>query len=330
VRGGMIGDSTSHNLYGFYLQSFLDAWASHHGFDVHFEVMNAARQGLGSEDGIASLNYELSPMGLDYLYVYYAPSFSLNIGQMALWGRFPAGVEAGKPDHPVARIPSLAHRLLDPLAGVSALARRMRDVTAREAADSILTEPDKPAVKLVIKPATDPYFSYVTNQLHRIKAVTDRTQTHLIASTERLCVWDGMGLNQGTNRHLFEVLNGPLFWPFSYRQLRQMLTLHNGAITAWAQSNGVTLVDIDGRMPRRPELYADAHHDLPVSQRLRAWLIFQAMIPRLNADLQAGRVPRDNGPKTASHPYLDKEIETFDRSQYLARIDAAAKATPEK
>ncbi len=328
IRVGIIGDSTSHNLYGFHLQSFLNAWAQKQGFDVRFEVMNAARQGLGREDGISALKYELGPMGLDYLYVYYAPSFSVVASQMALWGKFPPGTQAGKPDHPVARVPLLAHRLLDPLSDVSALARRIRDVAALEAPDSPLPEPDKPEVKLRINPAIDPYFSNLANQLDRIKALADETHTHVMVSTERLCVWDGMSLCNGTNRHLFEMLNGPLFWPFSYRQLRQMLALHNGVITAWANNHGVTLVDIDGRMPRLPRLYVDAHHDVPISQRLRAWLIFEAMIPRLTADLQAKRVPHDNGAKTAGHPYLDKAVETLDRTQYLARLDAAATADP--
>jgi hypothetical protein len=328
IRVGIIGDSTSHNQYAFYLQSFLDAWARQQGFDVRFEVLNASRQGLGRDDGISSLKYELSPMGLDYVYAYYAPSFSLNMSQMALWGGFPPDVKAGEPTHPVARIPRLAHQLLDPLADRSALARRIRDVAARGAADSILQEPDKPEVKLLIKPATDPYYGTLAGQLDRIKAIADSTHTHVIASTERLCVWDGMGLNNGTSHHLYEVLNGPLFWPFSYRQLRQMLALHNGVITAWAKANEATLVDIDGRMPRLPDLYTDAHHDVPIGQRLRAWLIFQAMIPRLSADLRSKRIPKDNGPKTSSHPYLDKEIDTLDRNQYLTRIDAAAAAKP--
>lgn len=326
IRVGIIGDSTSHNLYGFHLQSFLDAWAQEHGFAVRFEVMNAARQGLGWDDGISVLKHELSPMGLDYIYVYYAPAFSVNISQMALWGGFPPGVKAGQPEQPGARIPRLAHQLLDPMADVSALARRIRDVVTREAPDSTLLEATKPAVTLHLNPATDPYFINLTKQLNQIKAIAQATHTHVIASTERLCVWDGMGLRNGTNRHLFDILNGPLFWPFSYRHLRQMLAAHNGVITAWAKVNDATLVDIDGRMPRLPDLYADAHHDVPISQRMRAWLIFEAMIPRLTADLQTKRVPQDNGPKVAEHPFLEKNLDTIDRNQYLARIDAETAA----
>ena len=67
IRVGIIGDSTSQNTYGFYLQSFLDAWARAKGFDVRFEVLNTARQGLGFEDELRALRFELGPMGLDYV-----------------------------------------------------------------------------------------------------------------------------------------------------------------------------------------------------------------------------------------------------------------------
>jgi len=326
VRVGLIGDSTSHNLYAFHLQSFLNSWAQKRGFAVRFQVMNAARQGLGRGDGIAALQYELSPMGLDYLYVYYAPSFSVDAAQMALWRELAPGARPAPPEHNVNRVSLIAHRLLDPIANNSALARRIRDIATHEAPDSILQEPEKPECKLLIKPATDPYFKNLANQLGRIKAIADNTQTHLIVSTERLCAWDGMGLTNATNKHLFEVLNGPLFWPLTYRQLRQMLAFHNGTITAWAKANDVTIVDVDGRMPRLPNLYVDAHHDITVSQRMRAWLIFEAMIPQLISDLEFRRVPKANGSTAASHPYLDQPIETLDRNQYLERIDADATA----
>ena len=330
IRVGIVGDSTSHNRYGFYLQGFLDSWAHANGLDLRFEVMNAARQGLGFEDEMAALKYELGPMGLDYVYEYFAPNFSSSLQQMVAFATLPPGVEAGKP--PLDGHPRLdaVRRVLDPLAPVSALARRIRDEIAHEAPDSSLYEPTKPLVRLhlpvsgdkvvIEEVVKDRYFWSLLVQLARFKVIASGLNATPLVSTERLCVWDGMVLRNGSSRALYQRLNGPLFWPFSYADLRRMLAVHNGAISAWAAANGVIVVDIDGRMPRRPELYFDPYHDVAISQQLRAWLIFQAVVPQLEHDLANNLVPHDNAEKSGLHPYLDKPIEVLDRNHWLARV----------
>jgi hypothetical protein len=337
IRFGIIGDSTSHNSHAFYLQGFLDVWARAHGFDVRFEVMNAARQGLGFEDEMAALKYEMGPMGLDYIYEYFAPSFSLSLQQMVAFAKLPPGVEAGKPPLDVHPGFDVVRRVLDPLAPVSALARRIRDEIAHEAPDSSLYEPTKPRVALHLPPVIEgkvvmevarkvPYFGRLTGQLDRFKAIAADLHATPLVSTERLCVWDGMVLRTTSSRALYQKLNGPLFWPFSYADLRRMLAVHNGTITAWAAANGVIVVDIDGRLPRRPELYIDPYHDIPISQHMRAWLIFQAIVPQLEYDLANKLVPHDNAEKSGLQPYLDKPIEVLDRNQWLASLKAQASA----
>jgi hypothetical protein len=337
IRVGIVGDSTSHNRYGFYLQGFLDAWARAHGLDIRFEVMNAARQGLGFEDEMAALKYELGPMGLDYVYEYFAPNFSLSLQQMVAFATLPPGVEAGKP--PLDGHPRLdaVRRALDPLTPVSALARSIRDGIVHEAADSSLYEPGKPRVKLHLPPVSggkvvieevskDPYFWRLLVQLSRFKVIASSLNAKPLLSTERLCVWDGMVLRNGSSRALYQKLNGPQFWPFSYADLRRVLAVHNSAISTWAAANGVIVVDIDGRLPRLPELYIDPYHDVAISQQLRAWLIFQAMVPQLEHDLANKLVPHDNAEKSGLHPYLDKPIEVLDRNQWLARVEEQSSA----
>jgi hypothetical protein len=331
IRVGIVGDSTSHNRYGFYLQGFLDSWAHAQGLGIRFEVMNAARQGLGFDDEMAALKYELGPMGLDYVYEYFAPDFSQNLQQMVAFATLPPGVEAGNPPldgHP--RLDSV-RRVLDPLAPVSALARRIRDGIAHESPDSSLYEPTKPSVRLHLPPVSegkvvieevckDPYFWRLLVRLARFEMIASSLKAKPLVSTERLCVWDGMVLRNGSSRALYQILNGPRFWPFSYADLRRMLAVHNGAISTWATANGLIVVDIDGRMPRRPELYIDPYHDVAISQQLRAWLIFQAMVPQLEHDMANKLVPHDNAEKSGLHPYLDKPIEVLDHKQWLARI----------
>ncbi len=334
IRIGIVGDSTSHNQYGLYLQGFLEAWAQARGIDCRFEVANTGRQGFDYEDAMATLKYELAPMGLDYVVEYFAPAFSLVTAQMAEeFATLPPGVKAGA--EPAQRHEALRPPLRffkPPLTHYSALARRFGGENTESHSDGLLPEPMKPHVALHLPPVhggrvnlddtgKERYFAGVAGRLDRFKALAWILDATPIVSTERLCVWDGMRLPEG---RLYEALNGPLFWPFSYKDLRQILAVENGTIKAWAEVNRVNVVDIDGRMPRRPDLYADPWHDFEPGQRMRAWFIFQTLMPQIAQDLHDRIVPKDNSDPSGVHPYLGKPIERMNRAFWLSRAGADA------
>ena len=335
VRVGIIGDSTSHNMYALNLQSFLEVWAKHHGYEVKFEVFSIGRQGLGRDDELAALKYELGPMGLDYVYQYFAPLFYWDLRALA---KLPPGNDDQLP---------LSHRAayLAPLLdgySVSGVARWAHDHMTLAAPDSLLTEPPKRRVIWQLPQGTrdhvvlsearrSEYFGWLIGHLDAFKATAESIKATPLVSTERVCVWDGMTLRKGKNQHLYDVLNGPQFWPFTYADLRRMADAHNRVIEAWAAANAVTVVDIDGRMPARPAMCNDPWHDIFIGHRMRAWLIFQAMLPQLERDLRTGAVPRANGIDSDVHPYLSKPIERIDREKWLAKVEsAAASAMPAK
>lgn len=335
VRIGIIGDSTSHNLYGLQLQTYLDTWARAHGLPNSFQVLNAGRQGFGADDGLSALQYELAPMGLDYVFQYFAPAFSLVPEQMASFAKLPRGVVTGKKPAERHRMEDFARRTLAPWSDRSALARTVLEQITHQAPDSQLREPFKPSVTVHMPRGTGGrrvvldearknfYFGRLLGNLDRFNSIASSLRATPLVATERLCVWDDMVLTNSSSRYLFDVVNGASFWPFSYANLRRMLAAHNGAIRSWAQANNVTLVDIDGLMPARPELCTDAHHDRPLAQRMRAWLIFQALLPLLERDLRDGTVPRDNADPSGHHPYLDKPFFRLNRAELIARAEAA-------
>lgn len=330
VRVGIIGDSTSHNRYGLYLQAFLNAWAQSRHIDTRFEVANTGRQGFGFEDGLAAMKYELGPMSMDYVVEYFAPAFSLVRAQMAQFATSPPGTKVDAARHWITQY---MRRMLAPVAPYSALVHRLDD---QDTADSsgLLSEPVKPHVVLHLPSDTagqkmsmgdarkDPYFAKVADRLDHFKALAESLHSTPFVSTERLCVWDGMMLRKGADQRLYEILNGPAFWPFSYADVRRMLNAHNSTISAWAQANGIHVIDIDGRMPQRADLCQDAWHDNEIGQRMRAWLIFQAMIPQIALDLKNTLAPHNSSINNEVHPYLDKQMERIDRPKWLSRIES--------
>jgi hypothetical protein len=198
-----------------------------------------------------------------------------------------------------------------------------------------LPEPDKPKITLRLPPGTDgeialgearkdAYFGTLIDNLDKFKETAETTHTTAVVSTERVCAWDGMVLRRGANDRLYQILNSSYFWPFSYADVRKILAAHNGVIAAWAKANGVDVVDIDGRMPSDPNLCDDPWHDTKIAQRMRAWLVFQALLSALERGLGRGLLPLANGIDSDVHPYLEKPIERVDRQDWLSKFDTLA------
>jgi hypothetical protein len=337
VRIGIIGDSTAQILNPLALQTYLDAWAKHRGYDVRFEVFSAARFGIGDADAVATLRYELGPMGLDFVYQTFGPSFSWQQGA-ARMKQFALPFDAGERQVEAHRVRDAVQRLLAPMVHVSALVHRTSDSLAENGPSGIvLPEPDKPKMTLRLPPGTDgeivlsearkdPYFGDLIRGLDKYKETADSTRTTPLVTMERVCAWDGMVLRRGANDRLYQMLNSSVFWPFSYADVRKILDAQNGVIAAWAKANGVDVVDIDGRMPFDADLCNDPWHDTEVGQQMRAWLIFQALLAKLEDGLSRGLLPRANGIDSDVHPYLEKPIERVDRRKWLSQFDPAAGA----
>jgi hypothetical protein len=333
VRVGIIGDSTSQNFYGLQLQAYLNAWAASAHLDVSFEVLNGARQGLEWQDELAVLKYELLPLGLDYAYAYFAPIFAIA-GYSKTFARLPAGTVFGQPPEPQPSGSAWLVGLLKPLTSFSALARNISQRWSGTSPGSILAEPLKPSVKLKLpaKPyggrlslaaaEKDTYFAELIRDLDQFQQIAREGGARPIVSDERLCVWQGVRFNGDTQRGVYRQLNGSIFWPLSYAQIRRLLDAHNAAINTWAEANEVPVVDVDTNYPRDPTLCSDAFHDLPLGMRLRAWIIFQRLIPLIRNDLAAGIVPHPNAVASGQNPAFAAPIEYLDRETLLRHMQA--------
>lgn len=339
IRIGIVGDSTAHSTYGFYLQTYLAAWAKAQGIKLKFEVLNAARQGIGFDEARQIFRYELGPMGLDYVYEHMAPGLVYVLPKLV---QVPDGVSFGKPPVALQWLRRLSTRYLTSLQASSALIRHLLVDLTDEPKSGILVEPPKPAVKVRLPqdidenaPSVDdarrvPYLSDYLDELDDYKHIAESLNVRALVSTERLCIYDGMVLTNPPNRLLYESANGPLFWPVRYRDVRRILDFHNRVIAAWARQNGIALVDIDGIMPRRPEWCTNVFHDVDLAQHLRAWIIFQNLLPLLRQDIASGRLPQRSANEAKSHPYLSQPILRVSRRALLDRYDAekSGSATP--
>jgi hypothetical protein len=309
VRVGVLGDSTSGNSIGRYLQSYFTAWAAAEKIPLKYEVLNASRAGASMADENKALQYELGPMGLDYVYLYKAPILPYREMIKII-------PETHSASALLAKAAEHAQRPLKPLLPWSSLANRIVSRLSGEQPDGNLWEPWKPKIQVTLPEALQkeppdvsgarlvPYWNKKLRDFDEYVRISKELGARPIVSTERWYVPGEEPLRAQSSAPLFKSVNGPMFWPLSYKDIKKFLRLNNEIISAWSKQNGLPLVDIDGLMPEDAALYTDGGHDVDFANKLRAWIVFQKMIPLVKEDLIAGRIPRQAAQSGDEHPYV--------------------------
>ena len=324
VRIAAVGASTTvggHTLpfsYPEFLQHWLNIWAKANGYDVEFEVINAGREGLNSNDIVKVVHYEVLPMDVDYV-IYYEGSNQFHPETVVT---FPPEYKMGQP--PPGIIPNVTNmdsedkNLLDLLSEYSALAARARNIVEQFLVTG--REPPKPEQSFVLPEGLDEFnpnrqnqddtldLRRIQNDLDQIKQDLDTHNVTMIMTTFNWFVQEGMVLDPTRHRNLYTYLNR-VFWPVSYANMRRAADFQNRVFTRWAANNRVPLFDIAGQMPVQPDLYDDAIHNTYLGSRIRAWIVFEELVPLLKEDIENGRLPRPNRVNYTQHPYLTDNVE---------------------
>jgi hypothetical protein len=133
----------------------------------------------------------------------------------------------------------------------------------------------------------------------------ERAGGKMLLATFHWHVHDGLVLDPARHRSLYIYLNR-YWWPISYANLRRSVDFQNRVYARWAAENRVDLIDVSGKIPRESDLFFDAIHMVDLGVRIQAWIVFRALIPILEQDLDRGRVPAPGvSPAPAEHPYIN-------------------------
>ncbi len=322
IRIACLGASTTvsgHSLHYAYpelLQHWLNLWAQENSYDVKFEVLNLGREGIGSRDIAAVVKYEMLPLEVDYV-IYYEGSNQFDPRTMV---SYPEDVVFGQP--PDGLVPNFSNieaedkSLLDRLSEYSAIAARARSLV--EAFALTGEEPPKPEQTFHLPEGLDELrpqrrhlggalaLRTILGDLDRIKADLDEHDIPMLLATFDWFAYDGMVLDPTRHRILYGYLNR-VYWPISYANMRRMADFQNRVFKMWAADNRVEVIDVAGSMPRQPDLYGDAIHNTQLGVRIRAWLNFEALVPRLKQEIERGSLPRPDEKFIEDHPYLTDE-----------------------
>ena len=285
---------------------WLNRWAQARNLDLQFEVMNSGREGVSSTDIAAVTRSEIVPLRPD-LVVYYegANQFRLN----SIVAQMPQDAAGGPARRPAAKV---APAWLRAAARYLALARRLEAATGYIGSDIDGHEWPKPEYRVQWPAGLDEFapdlaypnlpvtLNVILHDLDQMRADLKAVGGELALSSFVWLVKDGMVLDPIRNRYILEYLNIFTF-PFRYRDLERLAAFQNRVFAKYAAEHGLAFIDVAGRMPFDPDLFIDGIHTTYSGERLRAWVVFQQLVPIVERHLASGAWPKPP-PKAGDMP----------------------------
>ena len=312
VRIVFVGASTTVEPHGYsfsgaeHVDHWLNRWAAERGLKVRFEVLNAARESVTSTDNAKIVRQEVAPMRPDLVF-YYEGGNQLDLATMVK----PLPTGTPQPDGWLARG-------LRRIAPYSALARRAETLTGGR-------EWPKPDYELAWPKGLDEFDPDIARtdlpvNLNLIMRDLDSMRADLAAVGADLAIgsfhWlakDGLQLDAVRHKPILQNLNVGYF-PFRYRDLARVTEFENRVFAKYAATRGLPFIDVARYMPFDPDLFSDATHNTPAGVRLRAWIVFQQLLPIIESKLAGGQWPRPAPAMGESHPAFARQPRqiTFD------------------
>jgi hypothetical protein len=302
VRIAFVGASTTVGYHAYpysypeLVGMWLNQWAAERHPEIHFETINAGREGINSRSIQAIVRQELLPVDPD-LVVYYE-------GSNQFW---PADfINITLPPRPTVSMPRAGRA-----ATYLALARRF-DTLVRHATVPGY-EPPKPKIPVNWPKDLDEHdpnlsHSLLPIELPRIQADLELARGALEGNGGRLVltsfmwlVYPGMALVPVRDAMLYDYLNVK-YWPYSYAHMRRYLDFQNEVFRKYARVHGLPFIDVAAALPHDPRLFEDAIHMTRAGVRLQAWITFNGLLPVVQAQLAAHHWPQPGRHNLTRHP----------------------------
>jgi hypothetical protein len=302
IRIAFIGASTTINNHNFLFSypervaGWLNLYAQSNHFDARFEALNSGREGLNSEDLQAIVRDELLPLDPD-LAVYYEGSNQFPSANAMVTPAI-APRQQIDPRDPIDqhKVPEL---IRTHLAMGNLLDRALNGFAS-------VGEPRKPIYRLtwplgVNEQSPDADSPNLPLQLPTIVKNLDSIRDSLrsIGGELALCSFewlakDGLPLSPTRHENIYRQLNTVL-WPLRYADIRRLADFQNLVFRRYAASRGIPFLDVASALPQDPSLFSDAIHMTDTGERVKAWIVFQQLVPVIRRQIEAGQLPRSSG-----------------------------------
>jgi len=303
VRIAFVGASTTQGRHGesFSFPEFVEPWLNHWADDtragVRFEVINAGHEGFSSADIASIVAHDLAPLEPDVI-VYHEGANEFTPREMVE----PAG-------DPIVVPSTLRPRTKVPGTQWSAVMRHV-DVVVRRLGFAPGSEPPKPRHTLrwpasvsELHPNPDApnlpvHLSEIVRNLDAINRSARGIGATVVMTSFMWMAKDGLIVDPVDRAYYYDMVNRQ-HWPVTYAEMRRLADFQNRVFRAYADSRAMPFVDIAARYPLDIALFTDGVHTTDEGDRLRAWRMFEGLVPIIRQKLTNGQLPvRDRVPFT--------------------------------
>jgi lysophospholipase L1-like esterase len=311
IRIAFLGASTTVGYHQFrfsypeYVNYWLNRYAQSRNYAVRFEALNAGREGINSEDIAAIVQDELLALDPD-LAVYYEGSNQFGTGHALVSPQIPPRSDID-PNDPIVehKIPQL---IRTHLAVGDLLDRALNGFRSAG-------EPRKPAYRLMwpagvdeLKPNVDDsrlplLLPVIVKDLDSIRRSLDSIGGQLAVCSFEWLAKDGMPLSAKRHPFIYKQLNAA-YWPLRYADIRRLADFQNRVLSRYASARKVPFLDVASALPQDPSLFDDAIHMNEAGDRIKAWIIFQQLVPIVRRKIESGEWPRTGAHNVPPLPSL--------------------------
>lgn len=306
IRIAFVGASTTVGFHDFpfsypeRVTYWLNRFAEASHLDVRFEALNAGREGLNSEDLAAIVRDEVLPLDPD-LVVYYEGSNQFGTANLLVSPRIPPRREIDPRD------PIVEHKVPELIRTHVAMGELLDRALNRF---NSVGEPRKPFYRLkwpagvdernpdVDNPNLPLQLPVIVKDLDSIRKSLESIGGQLVLCSFEWLARDDLPLSATRHQYIYKQLNTSL-WPLRYADIRRLADFQNHVFRRYAAARGIPFVDVASATPQDPNLFSDAIHMTNTGERLKAWIVFEQLVPILRRQIESGKLPHGNG---SQHP----------------------------
>ncbi len=314
IRIAFVGASTTVSAYAYpfvypaFVTNWLNMWAKEQGLDVKFEAINAGRSGTNSDDFAAVVQNELVYLHPDIIFYYE--------GSNQFWpDKFIVMKHLKKHGKPADTLK------MSTLAEYSAFMKRF-DNLKQMVKYAGGKEPKKPNYYVEWPLKLDEYnpdihyknlplqLPTILADMEQIRTTSEKNGIDFIPSSFVWLSYDGMTLKIPDNVYIYNYLNQS-FWPYQYKWIRRMADFQNRVYKNYAKAHHLDFVDIAKYYPQDQDLFNDAIHAKYPGVRLRAWIVFQQLLPIVQEKIAKGELPKPATHAKQMDPVFLASVKSF-------------------
>jgi len=301
IRIAFLGASTTVGFHPFafsypeHVEHWLNRFAEANHYDVRFEALNGGREGVNSSDIAAILREELLALDPD-LAVYYEGANQFPSANLLVRPIVPPRT-AIDPHDPLVQhklpefgrtrfaIGDLLDRALNGFRTVGEPRKPYYRLQWPNAVDRDRPDPDSPDLPLELP--------VIVKDLDAIRADLNSIGGMLAVCSFEWFTPSGEPLSATRHELIYKQLNTVL-WPLRYDDIRRLSDFQNRVLRNYAASRRIPFLEVAGQIPQDPDLFIDAIHMTEIGERVKAWIVFQQLVPVIRRLIESGQLPHRN------------------------------------